>query len=45
MKGEKFDSKVEVSKEYDHLSERKSWFGCADKMIWGIKEKILISGK
>lgn len=33
--GGKFESKVELSKEHDYLSERKSSFGCADKMIWG----------
>lgn len=38
--GGKFESKVEVSKEHDPLPERKSWFGCADKMIWGKGEDI-----
>lgn len=36
--GGKFESKV--SKEHDPLSERKSWFECADKMIWGKGEHI-----
>lgn len=39
------ESEGEASEEHKFLSERKNWFGCADKDDKGIKQKKLISGK